>query len=91
MASKKKASRSPKLAAAPQDPVKAFIERSKAEATTKTTRRQRKSDDRAMARLTVWLDESVVKALKRSAIDNDTTVQEILAEVVGGWLQKQRR
>jgi DNA-binding GntR family transcriptional regulator len=92
VASKKKTSRTTKkVAAAPADPVKALFERTKAEATTKTTRRQRKLDDRAMVRITVWLDEHVVKGLKLSAVENDTTVQAILEEIVGGWVQKQRR
>jgi hypothetical protein len=68
--------------------VKAFVERGKAAAPMKTTRRQRKNDDQPMARLTVWLPEDALKALKRSALDRDTTVQEILADLVNTSLQK---
>jgi hypothetical protein len=43
-----------------------------------------------MARLTVWLPEDALKALKHAAFDQDTTVQEILAGLVSEWQRKER-
>jgi DNA-binding GntR family transcriptional regulator len=89
VASKKKPSYSIKKPTAPQEQaLKAFVEKGKADAAVKTTRRQRKTDDRPMARLTVWLPEDALKAVKRAAIEHDTTVQEILADLVGEWQRK---
>jgi hypothetical protein len=43
-----------------------------------------------MARLTVWLPEDSVKAMKRAAVENDTAVQDILADLVSEWQRKTR-
>lgn len=90
MASKKKPAYSTqKPTSAKQElAVKAFVERGKVTAPMKTTRRQRKNDDQPMARLTVWLPEEALKALKRTALDRDTTVQEILADLVSNVQHK---
>lgn len=90
-ASKKKPTYSTKKPTAPQEKVvQAFVEKGKVDASTKTTRRQRKTDDRPMARLTVWLPEDSVKAMKRAAVENDTAVQDILADLVSEWQRKTR-
>jgi hypothetical protein len=90
VASKKKPAYSIKKPTSPQDQaLKAFVEKGKADVVVKTTRRQGKKDERPMARLTVWLPEDALKAIKRSAIENDTTVQEILADLLSEWQQKQ--
>jgi hypothetical protein len=87
--SKKPAYSTKKPTAAKQEQaVKSFVEKGKADAVSKTTRRQRKQDDQPMARLTVWMPEDALKALKRFALDKDTTVQEILADLVGDWQRK---